>query len=185
MADTIPDILRSVREAEQTMRMQAERLRIVQDQAPVGICEIDLEGHYLRVNDRFCEITGYTREELLTKRFQDITHPDDVVADVEALRRQAHVEFPYRVEKRYIHKNGHIVWIELNGYIVRDEQGQPLFGVGIVQDITERKQAEAALREADRRKDEFLAMLAHELRNPLAPIRNAVTIMQRLDGSDP
>jgi two-component system CheB/CheR fusion protein len=185
MADSIPDILRSVREAEQTMRMQAERLRIVQDQAPVGICEIDLEGHYQRVNDRFCEITGYTREELLTKRFQDITHPNDVAADVEAFRRQAQVDFPYRIEKRYIHKSGHIVWIELNGYIVRDEQGQPLFGVSIVQDITERKQAEAALREADRRKDEFLAMLAHELRNPLAPIRNAVTIMRRLDGSDP
>jgi PAS domain S-box-containing protein len=185
MAETIPDTVCSARKAEQTMRMQAERLRIVQDQAPVGICEIDLEGHYQRVNDRFCEITGYLREELLAKRFQDITHPDDVAADVEAYRRQSQKDFPYRIEKRYIRKDGNIVWIELNGYIVRDEQDRPLFGVGIVQDITERKRAETALREADQRKNEFLAMLAHELRNPLAPIRNAVAIMHRLDGADP
>jgi PAS domain S-box-containing protein len=118
------------------MRIQAERLRIVQDQAPVGICEIDLEGRYLRVNDRFCEITGYSREELLAKRFQDITHPEDVGEDVEAYRCQAEQDFPYRIEKRYVHKDGHIVWIELDGYIVRDEQGRAQFGVGIVQDIT-------------------------------------------------
>jgi PAS domain S-box-containing protein len=185
MAKPIPDILCPAREAEHAMRMQAERLRIVQDQAPVGICEIDLEGRYLRVNDRFCEITGYPREELLAKRFQDITHPEDVVADYEAYRLQAEKDFPYRIEKRYIHRKGHMVWIELHGYILRDEQGRPLFGVGIVQDISERKRAEAALREADRRKDEFLAMLAHELRNPLAPIRNAVTIMHKLKDADP
>jgi PAS domain S-box-containing protein len=295
------------------MRMQAERLRIVQDQAPVGICEIDLEGRYLRVNDRFCEITGYSREELLARRFQDITHPEDVAEDVEAYRRQAEQDFLYRIEKRYRHKAGHIVWIELDGYIVRDEQGRAQFGVGIVQDITERKRvrenlreseeylrlaveggqmgtwewdtrrhrsrwnareyellglppgdgkvataaffervhpedvaelraktasaletgedfshefrivrpdgevrwlagkgkvirdrgneparmigvnfditerrrAEEALKEADRRKNEFLAMLGHELRNPLAPIRAAMGIMRKLDVADP
>jgi PAS domain S-box-containing protein len=131
------------------MRMQSERLRIVQDQAPVGVCEIDLEGHYLRVNDRFCEITGYSREELLAKRFQDITHPEDVAEDVEAYRRQAEQDFPYRIEKRYVHKDGHIVWIELDGYIVRDGQGRAQFGVGIVQDITEQKRVKDHLRERE------------------------------------
>jgi signal transduction histidine kinase len=103
----------------------------------------------------------------------------------QAMRMQAERDFPYRIEKRYIHKDGRTVWIELNGYIVRDEQGRAQFGVGIVQDITERKRAEAELREADRRKNEFLAMLGHELRNPLAPIRAAVEVMRKLDRSDP
>ncbi len=160
------------------LRASEQRLRIMQDQAPVGIREVDLEGHYLRVNDRYCELTGYTREELLGRRVQDITFVDDVPASTEANRRAMTGQISsYKLEKRYVHKQGHIIWIELHGYVIKDDASRPLYAVGITQDITERKRAEEALLEADRSKNRFLAMLAHELRGPLAPLRNAAQLL--------
>jgi len=84
----------------------------------------------------------------------------------------------YRDERRYVHKNGHTIWIEIHGFALRDPTGRPTSGVAFVQDVTERKQAEAELRAADRSKNEFLAMLAHELRNPLAPLLNVVQLLE-------
>jgi DNA-binding response OmpR family regulator len=81
------EIARVRRESERAVLEREQRLSIVQDQAPVGICEKDIEGRFLRVNDRFCEITGFSREELLQRRFQDITHPDDIQADIDHYRR--------------------------------------------------------------------------------------------------
>jgi PAS domain S-box-containing protein len=161
------------------LRASEQRLRIMQDQAPVGIREVDLEGHYLRVNDRYCELTGYSREELLERRVQDITFSDDVPASTEANRKAMTGQIPsYRLEKRMVHKNGHLVWIELHGYVIKDDAGRPAYAVGITQDISERKRSEEALIEADRSKNRFLAMLAHELRGPLAPLRNAAQLLR-------
>jgi two-component system, chemotaxis family, CheB/CheR fusion protein len=138
--------------AEEAVRSGAERLRIVQDQAPIGIREVDLDGRYLRVNDRFCEITGYSREELLRLRFQDLTHPDDVQANEDAYRRTLSGELPfYRLEKRYRRKDGRTVWVELYGTVVHDAAGVPQFGVGFEHDISERKYSEQALLESEQR----------------------------------
>jgi two-component system CheB/CheR fusion protein len=165
------------------LRASEQRLRIMQDQAPVGIREVDLQGRYLRVNDRYCELTGYSREELLARRVQDITFPDDVPASTEANRRVMTGEVQsYRLEKRYVHKKGQIIWIELHGYVVRDDSGKALCAVGITQDISERKRTEQALLEADQSKNRFLAMLAHELRGPLAPLRNAAQLLKSSGG---
>src|SRR6185369_12966100 len=84
----------------------------------------------------------------------------------------------YRDERRYMHKRGHTVWVETHGFALRDPSGKPSSGVAFVQDITERKAAEAQLQAADRSKNEFLAMLAHELRNPLAPLLNVVQLLE-------
>jgi two-component system CheB/CheR fusion protein len=141
-----------LKSAEAAVRAGAERLALVQGKAPIGIREIDLDGRYLRVNDRFCEITGYSREELLRMRFQDITHPEDVQANEEAFRRALDGSVPfYHLEKRYIRKDRRTVWVELHGTAVRDAAGAAQFGVGFEYDISERKRAEQALLESEAR----------------------------------
>ena len=102
------------------------RLNATYNLAAVGISEIDMSGRFLAVNDRFCEITGYSREELLKCRFQDITYPDDVKRDADLFSRlkAGRIE-TYQLEKRYVHKNGSVIWIELNVSLVRDAAGKP------------------------------------------------------------
>ena len=93
-----------------------------------------------------CEIVGYTREELLGKTFQDITHPEDLDKDLEQAQRLIEGEIrSYQIEKRYLHKDGHVVWILLNGSLVHDGEGEPLYFIAQVQDISERKRMERQL----------------------------------------
>ncbi len=142
----------SLKRGEELLRASAERLRIVQEQAPVGIWEADLEGRFLRVNDTLCAITGYSRDELLSRRFQDITPTDDVERDADAYRRlPGELGLATPREIRYRHKDGRTLWIELSTSLVHDAEGKPQFGVGIVQEVTERKRAELALRESEQR----------------------------------
>lgn len=112
-----------------------------------------------------------------------LLHPDDRPKAEEDVRR-AEETGKYFTEFRVVWPDGSIHWLEARGHVFRDERNKPLRIVGVNMDITERKRFEEALKEADRRKDEFLAILAHELRNPLAPVRNAVDLL-RLAGDDP
>lgn len=134
---------------------------------------------YLRVNRKFCEITGYEPDELRGLTPFDLTHPDDREEDWKDLSRMLRGEVPvYSNDKRYVRKDGQPVWVNVTATLVRDGNGTPIRTIGVVQDLTERKILDEQLRqritdlaEADRRKDQFVMMLAHELRNPLAPIR--------------
>jgi len=145
------------KETEIELRENRARLDATYNEAAVGITEVDLKGGFLAVNDRFCEITGYSREELQNSRFQDITHPDDVQRDSELFARlQAGEIDRYKLEKRYIHADGSTIWIELNVTLVRDESGRPNYRIGVVQDITARKRAEEGAEGAQKR----LAFLA-------------------------
>jgi PAS domain S-box-containing protein len=128
------------------------RLNATYTLAAVGISVIDMTGRFIAVNDRLCEITGYSREELLTYRFQDITHPDDVKPDADLFARLKAGEIEtYQLEKRYVHKNRSTIWIELNVSLVRDAAGKPAYRIGVVQDITARKRAEQEAEAAQRR----------------------------------
>ncbi|MEO8211719.1 MAG: ATP-binding protein [Myxococcales bacterium] len=111
--------------------------------AAVGIALTAADGRWLRMNPRFCQITGYSREEALELRFQDITHPDDVASEVAAFKQLIAREIDtYHREKRYLHKEGHTVWVDLTVSLLRDPAGRPKHFIKVVEDITERRRAE-------------------------------------------
>ncbi len=133
-----------------TRREAEERFRLAFDEAPIGMALVGLDGRFFRVNNRLCEIVGYTREELTALTFQAITHPDDVDLDVALAERLARGEIPrYQLGKRYIRKDGGLVDIMLSGSVVRDRDGAPQYFVAHVEDIGEQKRAEAALRRSE------------------------------------
>lgn len=136
--------------AEEALRESEERFRSTFEQAAVGMAHLTTEGRWLRINRKMCEILGYTYEELLTKTFQEITHPEDLAEDTaQAESLLAGKIQSYTMEKRYITSRGAIVWGNLTGSLVRDAKGQPNYLIAVVEDITERKNKEKALRESE------------------------------------
>jgi diguanylate cyclase (GGDEF)-like protein/PAS domain S-box-containing protein len=137
---------------EDALREARDRFRSIFDHAPIGVAMVSLEGRYLQVNRSLCEILGYTEEELQALTWQEITHPDDLAASSAYARRIVEGEFPrYHLEKRFLHADGHTVWASLSVSLVRDAEGEPLYFVSQIQDVTERKRAESALRESEQR----------------------------------
>lgn len=134
------------KDAESAMRESETRYRATFDNAAVGIAHVGLDGRWLRFNDATCAITGYPREELVTKTFADITHPDDVDADWSGARRLLAGEIEtFSIEKRYIRKDGSLIWIELTVSLLRDAQGRAQHFISIIQDIHCRKETQAQL----------------------------------------
>jgi PAS domain S-box-containing protein len=135
------------REAEEAAHEAAEQFRTTFDLAAIGITHMAPDGRWLLVNQTFADIVGYRREELLAMRFRDITHPDDLAADFERLRRIERGELEsYATEKRYIRKDGFPVWVSLTVSAVRDPRGRLDHLITIVEDISGRKRMEDALR---------------------------------------
>jgi PAS domain S-box-containing protein len=175
------------RRAERALRQSEESFRTSFELAAVGKVQIDpATGRYLRVNRKFCEITGYSADELRPLTPRDITHPDEREEDGRRLGRMLRGEDAvYTNDKRYVRKDGSAVWVSVTAALIRDAEGRPARTIGVVQDLTERKRLEDRLREqarglaeANRHKDQFLAMLAHELRNPLAPLRTGLHLLK-------
>ena len=137
----------SLRAAE-ALRESEEQFRTFFDLGAMGFTQTDPRtGRLLRVNDRYCEITGYSREELLSTTVWHLTHPDDLGEDWGRFQRMLRGEISeYDNEKRYLHKDGRVVWVHVTVRAIRDESGKPIRTVGIIEDITERKRAEEAAR---------------------------------------
>ncbi|MFL5601039.1 MAG: PAS domain S-box protein [Gemmatimonadaceae bacterium] len=114
------------------------------EQAAVGIAHLTLNEDWISVNQRYCEITGYTREEILNLKVEDLSHPEDAAASVEFMRRIRAGELPeYKIEKRYLRKDGSVVWVNLTVSIVRSALGDPLYLVEFIEDITQRREAQS------------------------------------------
>ncbi len=106
--------------AEARLRLSEQRFRNIFENAAVGIAEVGLDGRFVTVNDKLCEITGYPRDELLRLTFQDITHPDDLAADIAFASRITAGEIQqYSMEKRYIRPDGAVVFVNLSASAVR------------------------------------------------------------------
>lgn len=135
------------KQTEQSLLASEERFRATFEQAAVGIAHVSPEGKWLRVNQKLCDIVGYSREELLERTFQDITHPDDLNTDLAYVQQVLSGEIPtYSMEKRYYHKDGSVVWVNLTVSLVRDASGDPEYFISVVEDITERNRTEEDLR---------------------------------------
>jgi PAS domain S-box-containing protein len=175
---------------EMALRESEERVRSAFDMAPIGMALLAPDGRWIQVNRALCDIVGYTEEELLGTTFQAITHPEDLDSDLERVQEVLRGEiYSYQMEKRYWHKEGHIVWVLLSVSVVRElRDNEPLYFISQIQDISERKRIEAelahardaALRSA-RLKSEFLANMSHEIRTPMNGIIGMTGLLKGTD----
>lgn len=142
---------RRVLERTEQLSESEQRFRATFEQAAVGIAHVSPSGQLLRVNQKFCDIVGYPQEEILKKTFQQFTHADDLEADMHNVRRLlAGDAESYGMEKRYVRKNGDLVWVFLRVSLVRDKARQREWFVSVIEDITARKNAEEALRSSEK-----------------------------------
>lgn len=164
-----------VQERTLELRESNERFRSTVEYSSIGVALVAPDGRWLQANPALCEIIGYSEAELLHLNFQSLTHPDDLTANSRYVEQLLAGKIrTYQMEKRYFHKDGHSVDVLLNVSLVWDKGGQPLYFIKQIQDISERKRAEAALAQARdqalaaaRHKSEFLASMSHEIRTPM------------------
>ena len=140
-------------EAEQELRESERRLRTIVDQAAVGVGLMETAtGRFERINKKFCDMIGYSRDEITDRTFMDITHPDDLQEDLDNMKRLVAGEIrEFSMEKRYFRRDGSIVWVNLTVSPTWEPGEDPDYHIAIVEDITERKRAEQELRESERR----------------------------------
>jgi PAS domain S-box-containing protein len=135
---------------EKKLRESEERSRAIFEQTAVGMAITTPSGRFLRVNKKYNQLTGYTSDELLDLTYKEITHPDDLERDVTKAEQILSGEIQtYTIEKRYISKNGSVVWVNLTCSLVRNYAGEPDYFMAVVEDISERKQAEQRQREIE------------------------------------
>ncbi len=140
------------KKAEEQRRLSDERYRMLFDQTVGGIAETDLEGRFITVNERYCELVGYSRDELLSgMRMQEITDPAYLPDHIEKFRKLVKHGTPFEIEKRYIRKDGSHVWVANSVSAVRDAEGRVQSVAAIAIDVSKRKEAEEKLRESEER----------------------------------
>lgn len=133
---------------EEHLRESERRFRLTFEQVAVGIAHVALDGRWLLVNQRLCDFFGYSHEELLTLSFQEVTYPDDLAEDMAQVERTLAGEIQeYTMEKRYIRKDGTILWGYLKVSLVRDSNGKPDYFISVIEDISARKKAEEERRQ--------------------------------------
>ncbi|MGZ3750264.1 MAG: PAS domain S-box protein [Mucilaginibacter sp.] len=129
--------------AEESLRESEARFRGAFENASIGVALASLKGEWLQVNGTLCEILGYTEKELIQLTFKQITHPDDLERDMEFMHQAINGQRDsYTVEKRYLHKDGSIVWANLNVTMIRDQNRRPLYFLSITENITEKVESQ-------------------------------------------
>jgi PAS domain S-box-containing protein len=172
------------RRAEAALRRSEVFYRTLGEAVPDFVWSGDSKGILDYVNQRWRDYTGLTLEELNARGWQVVHHPDEREALDCQFQAAGRAGLPFEAEVRYRRRDGVYRWFLARSVPTRTEEGRVRW-YGTLTDIDDRKRAEEALQEANRRKDEFLAMLGHELRNPLAPVRNALHILRHSHAGDP
>jgi PAS domain S-box-containing protein len=165
----IRDVARRA-DAERALRQSEELFASAFRMSPHGMCFVNAQGQFTKVNRAMCEMLGYTEEELLRRRFADITHPDDISLDLDHLRRLTDREISsYYRTKRYIRGDGRQIWVSLAVAAVHNSEGKPVYFVGQIQDITLQRQMEEERANKERRAGitEATIAVAHEMNNVL------------------
>ncbi|MBX3565310.1 MAG: PAS domain S-box protein [Sphingomonas sp.] len=137
------------KEAELALREREAQLSAFISQTTAGFAQVDLDGTFTLVNDRFCEIAGWSREQLLRRTMQSITHPDDLGRNVPMFERAVREGVPYTHEKRYIREDGGIVWVNNSVAVIRRPEGKPFGVLAVTLDVTQRRESENALRRSE------------------------------------
>lgn len=149
LEESFKTMIHEVKDREADILESEERFRSTFEQAAVGIAHVSTEGRFLLINTKFCDIVGYSQEELLKLGFQDITHPDDLENDVGHVQRLLQgIAETYSLERRYIRRNGEPVWVNLTVSLVKKENGESAWFVAVIDDISGRKKAQLELRQA-------------------------------------
>ena len=159
------------KQAEDALRESEERFRAIVSQSTTGIFQADLEGKLTLVNKKLANITGYSEAELTARFIWEVTHEKDIVRNKELFRKLKDNGEAYTVEKRFMHKSGPVIWVSESVSAIRNEAGEPQSAVGVIFDITERKQLE-------QQKDEFISTASHELKTPVTSIKAYTEILQ-------
>ena len=164
----------SRKRAEEQLKESEVRFRNTFEQAAVGICHLSLSGGVIRINRRFCDILGYSQDELLGRTLDDIIHPEDLEPERDHVERLLRREIDnYSLEMRHLRKDGSIVWVNHSMSLVRNPQGEPKYFAGVIEDVTAQREAEALRQERDlvqassRAMSQFLANMSHEIRTPM------------------
>lgn len=132
-------------QAEEVLRESEELFLRVFEEGPLGLALVEKDYHFVKVNAALCRMVAYPEASLLQMTFADLTYPDDVRTDVELAERLFRGEIPfYTLRKRYVKKSGEIIWINLTASVIRNQQGEPMYGLAMIEDITEVKLAQEA-----------------------------------------
>ncbi|MDD4964133.1 MAG: ATP-binding protein [Gallionella sp.] len=207
LAQNLQHMLTTI-ETEQQAKLQNEiRFQVVFNHAMAGLAQVSISGQFLQINNEFCRIIGYEKTEVLspTFSFQHITFPADLPRDLAYVNELLNgTRNAFAMEKRYIRKDGEVIWVNLSVYLFRDEKDQPQYFIGSILDITERKKSEIELEQyknhleevvqqrteslilarqaadtANQAKSVFLANMSHELRTPLNAILGFSSLLRR------
>ncbi|HYP40911.1 MAG TPA: PAS domain-containing sensor histidine kinase, partial [Chloroflexia bacterium] len=193
MLSTIRDITEPVRQAA-ALRESEERFRKTFEGAPIGMALVGLNFKPFRVNRVLSTFLGYSEQELAAMTAFDITYPDDVEIDLGLAKQLISGEIPsFTIEKRYVTKGGDIVWAQLSATVIRDQAGNILYVLSMLEDITKRKRDEAERvrllsREYDARvlaeravraQEELLSVVSHDLRDPVAVVKGLAQVLKR------
>ncbi len=178
----------SQKEIENKLKISETRFKGAFEFSAIGMALVSTEGHWLKVNRSLCDLVGYSEEQLLTTTFQDITHPDDLDLDLKYLTAVLAGELEtYQMEKRYFHKDGQIIWVLLSVSLVKKPDGSPVHFVSQIEDITQRKKAEAEqkaltkkLQIQNKQLADFAQITSHNLRAPISNLSSLLSMHQTL-----